>query len=134
MIRVRELDHIVLNVADVDRALRFYADGLGLVPERLDAFRRGEVPFPSVRVTADTIIDLFPPAMANGDLANSGRTNMNHLCLVVEERMPAVQQHLAQIGIAVERGPTEVFGARGIGTSVYVRDPDETLVELRSYR
>jgi catechol 2,3-dioxygenase-like lactoylglutathione lyase family enzyme len=132
MIRVRALDHIVLNVADVDRALRFYADELGLAPERLEEYRRGECPFPSVRVTADTIIDLFPPAMRDG-APGGERANLDHFCLVVEEPLDAVQEHLRAIGVAVENGPVRVFGARGTGTSVYVRDPDGTLVELRSY-
>lgn len=133
MIHVRELDHLVLNVADVDRALRFYADGLGLAPERLAEYRRGECGFPSVRVTGDTIIDLFPPAARGGTRAEGERVNLDHLCLVIEEPIGAVQEHLAAIGIAVEKGPVRVFGAHGTGTSVYVRDPDGTLVELRSY-
>lgn len=133
MIRVRALDHIVLNVADVDRALRFYADGLGLEPERLAEYRRGECPFPSVRVSADTIVDLFPPALQKDAAESGGRANLDHFCLVVEEPLDAVQAHLAALGVAVETGPVRVFGARGYGTSVYVRDPDGTLVELRSY-
>ncbi len=133
MIHVRALDHIVLNVADVERALRFYADGLGLVPERLAEYRRGECPFPSVRVSADTIVDLFPPAMRENASPSGSRVNLDHFCLVVEEPLDAVQAHLAKLGVAVETGPVRVFGARGTGTSVYVRDPDGTLVELRSY-
>ncbi len=133
MIHVRALDHIVLNVADVDRALRFYADVLGLAPERLAEYRRGECPFPSVRVSADTIVDLFPPVMRENAPASGERINLDHFCLVVEESLDAVQAHLARLGVAVETGPVRVFGARGTGTSVYVRDPDGTLVELRSY-
>ena len=54
-ITVTELDHIVLNVSDIDRALTFYTDVLGLEPERLDEFKAGEVGFPSVRINPDTI-------------------------------------------------------------------------------
>jgi catechol 2,3-dioxygenase-like lactoylglutathione lyase family enzyme len=132
MIHVRELDHVVLNVADVDRTLRFYVDGLGLAAERLEAYRSGECGFPSVRVSEGTIIDLFPPS-ANRDLGAGERVNLNHLCLVVTEPIDAVQQHLAAIGVAIETGPVRGFGARGTGTSVYVRDPDGTQVELRTY-
>ena len=59
-IKVTELDHIVLNVGDIDRSLKFYIEVLGLQPERLDEFKAGKVGFPSVRINADTIIDLFP--------------------------------------------------------------------------
>ena len=59
-IKVTELDHIVLNVGDIDRSLKFYTDVLGLQAERLDEFKAGKVGFPSVRINGDTIIDLFP--------------------------------------------------------------------------
>ncbi len=61
-IKVTELDHIVLNVSDIDRSLKFYTEVLGLQPERLDEFKAGKVGFPSVRINGDTIIDLFPIA------------------------------------------------------------------------
>ena len=59
-IRVTELDHIVLNVGDINRSLKFYTEDLGLQPERLEEFKSGKVGFPSVRINDDTIIDLFP--------------------------------------------------------------------------
>jgi catechol 2,3-dioxygenase-like lactoylglutathione lyase family enzyme len=133
MIHVQALDHIVLNVADVDRTLRFYHEGLGLTAERLEAYRAGDAPFPSVRVNADTIIDLFPPALSGTTASTHTNANVDHLCLVVTDPIETLQHHLAAIGVPIERGPTKVFGAHGIGTSVYVRDPDHTLVELRTY-
>jgi catechol 2,3-dioxygenase-like lactoylglutathione lyase family enzyme len=132
MMHVRGLDHIVLNVLDVERSLRFYAEGLGLTTERLAEFRNGEAPFPSVRVSEETIIDLFPPAL-HGASEQPG-ANLNHLCLVVAETIDELRAHLDAIGAAIEQGPVRVFGARGIGTSFYVRDPDGNGVELRSYR
>ena len=62
MFRMTAMDHIVLNVRDMGRVLDFYQNVLGLPAERLAEFRRGEVPFPSVRISADTVIDLFPVA------------------------------------------------------------------------
>jgi catechol 2,3-dioxygenase-like lactoylglutathione lyase family enzyme len=137
MIHVQALDHIVLNVADVERTLHFYHDGLGLAVERLDAYHAGDAPFPSVRVNADTIIDLFPPTLSGQTTAThtnaNANANVDHLCLVVTDPIETLQAHLATIGVPIERGPTNVFGAHGIGTSVYIRDPDHTLVELRTY-
>jgi len=46
MFKIIAMDHIVLNVPDINRSLAFYMDVLGLEPERLDEFRRGEVRFP----------------------------------------------------------------------------------------
>jgi catechol 2,3-dioxygenase-like lactoylglutathione lyase family enzyme len=51
--KVTSLDHIVLNVSDVDRSLAFYVGGLGLEPVRLGEYRRGDVKFPSVRRDPD---------------------------------------------------------------------------------
>ena len=56
-LRVVGFDHVVLNVADIERSLSFYLDQLGLAPVRVDEWRRAEVPFPSARVNDSTIID-----------------------------------------------------------------------------
>ena len=121
--KVTGFDHAVIVSADVERSLAWYCDVLGLAGERVDEWRRGEVLFPSVRVNDDTIIDLL-----RGE--RSG-TNVDHLCLVVEPQDLAA---LAASGrFDVVEGPTPRFGARGTGTSLYVRDPDGNLVELRHY-
>jgi catechol 2,3-dioxygenase-like lactoylglutathione lyase family enzyme len=123
MLKVTDLDHIVVNVADVERALAFYCDELGLAPVRVEEWRRHEVPFPSARVNASTIIDLLP-------FPRTGE-NTDHICLVVE---PVDLEELAASGrFEVVSGPVRRYGARGDGMSLYVRDPDGNLVELRYY-
>ncbi|MFH0957397.1 MAG: hypothetical protein V1897_01705 [Pseudomonadota bacterium] len=57
------MDHIVLNVEDDEKMISFYSKVLLMPPERLDEYRAGNVPFPSLRLNADTIIDLFPKKM-----------------------------------------------------------------------
>ena len=121
--RITALDHIVLNTGDVDRSLAWYTEVLGLRPERVDEWRRGEAPFPSVRINADTIIDLF--------LEDRTGENMNHVCLVMSA--DDWEAMLAGGDIPIERGPSKVFGAHGVGQSIYTRDPDGNLVELRRY-
>jgi catechol 2,3-dioxygenase-like lactoylglutathione lyase family enzyme len=117
------LDHLVLNVADVERSLAWYTGELGLEPVRLEEWRRGEVLFPSVRIDESTIIDFLAATRAG--------TNMDHLCLVIDTT--DLDALVASGRFDVVGGPSEVFGARGIGTSVYVRDPDGNVVELRCY-
>ena len=122
-VRVHGLDHIVLKCADVARTLAWYVDALGLEPLRVDEWRRGDAPFPSVRVDEGTIIDLFegPPS----------DDRLDHLCLVVEQVDLAA---VARSGVFdVVNGPVPRWGARGDGTSLYVRDPDGLAVELRHY-
>jgi len=121
--RLHALDHIVLNVADVERSLSWYIDLVGMAPVRVDDWRRGEAFFPSVRVNESTIIDLVR-------LDRSG-TNMDHLCLVVDAA--DVDAIAADERFSVIEGPDIRFGARGNGRSVYVNDPDGNTVEFRSY-
>ena len=123
MVKAVGLDHVVLNVADVERSLAWYCDELGLAAERVDEWRRGEVLFPSVRVDATTIIDLL----------QTDRTgqNVDHVCLVIE---PTDLDALATSGrFDVASGPARLFGARGEGVGLYVRDPDGNVIELRHY-
>jgi catechol 2,3-dioxygenase-like lactoylglutathione lyase family enzyme len=122
-VRVTGLDHLVLDVADTERSLAFYVGVLGMAPVRVDEWRRGEVFFASVRVDATTIIDLLetPP---------TGR-NVDHFCVVVEAQD---LQALADSGrFEVVDGPDQRFGAQGDGTSLYVKDPDGNVIELRHY-
>ena len=119
---VRELDHIVLLVADIQRSLDWYL-GVGLEPERVELWRARKAPFPSVRINDGTIIDLMR--------GESSGTNMDHLCLVVDRA--DVDAIVADERFTVVDGPVSRYGARGAGWSVYVHDPDGNTVEFRSY-
>jgi catechol 2,3-dioxygenase-like lactoylglutathione lyase family enzyme len=123
MVRVTGLDHVVIVTPDVERSLAWYEGMLGLQGDRVEEWRRGEAPFPSVRVSATTILDLL-----QGE--RSG-VNVDHLCFVIEP------QDLGALAVSggfdVVSGPVPRFGAQGIGDALYVRDPDGNLVELRYY-
>jgi len=124
------LDHVVFEVRDPTASVAFYRDVLGLPPVRLDEYARGEVPFPSVRVNAHTLIDLFPPKLWDGDAP----VNPNHTCLTVSRAdFMALEQRLAQAGVAIDRRRERNFGAQGHGTAVYFRDPDGIVLEVRHY-
>ncbi|MBF8186622.1 VOC family protein [Nonomuraea sp. K274] len=121
--RVKAFDHLVLNVRDVERALEFYSETLGLEQERVPEWRAGKAPFPSVRVNESTIIDLVNRPR--------GESNVDHICLVVD---PVDWQKVIDSGVfTVLEGPVRRFGARGDAQSVYVQDPDGNTVELRWY-
>lgn len=135
-IKITELDHIVLNVSDIERSLKFYTEVLDLEPERLDEFRAGKVGFPSVRINGDTVIDLFPLAgrPATPRDIDSVTTNLNHFCMVVgKDDFAGVIDHLKENGITIREGPVSRWGARGRATSVYFLDPDANEIELRCY-
>lgn len=134
-IKIFELDHIVLNVGDIDRSLKFYTEVLGLKGERVDEFRAGKVGFPSVRINQQTIIDLFPRKDGMAKL-NSEKVegNLNHFCLVVgAEDFSGIVNYLAENQVKVRQGPVSRWGAQGRATSVYFLDPDGNEVEIRCY-
>lgn len=117
------LDHLVLCVGDVERSVAWYAETLRLTPERLEEWRSGAAPFVSMRVNSSTIIDLFASEP-------DGR-NVDHVAYVVapEDFDRFVADHADEL----EGSPRDLFGARGIGRGVYLRDPDGHRVEIRTY-
>jgi catechol 2,3-dioxygenase-like lactoylglutathione lyase family enzyme len=120
---VHDIDHVVLNVSDPEVSVRWYGEHLGLQPERLEQWRRGEVPFVSLRVNEGTIIDL-------ATLPRSGE-NADHVAFVVDRAH--FDAFVADPPVPIELGPMRLFGARGTGEGLYVRDPDGNKVELRVY-
>jgi catechol 2,3-dioxygenase-like lactoylglutathione lyase family enzyme len=121
---VSGMDHIVLRVADAEVSAAWYRDKLGLEPLRLEEWRAGEAPFVSMRIDATTIIDL-----QENDRGGDG-VNMDHVALVVDDDLESI---IAGGEFDVVRGPLRLFGARGWGHGIYVRDPDGNVVEFRTY-
>jgi len=132
LVKITELDHIVLRVRDVERSLRFYTDVLGLQPERVERWRAGEIRFPSVRLNVDTIIDLF--ASDQEPIGKDGPRNQDHFCMVIEPTdMDALKSKFENIGVEIQTGPGKRWGSHGDGISLYIYDPDNNVVELRHY-
>jgi catechol 2,3-dioxygenase-like lactoylglutathione lyase family enzyme len=129
------MDHIVLNVEDDEKMITFYTNVLMFPPERLDEYRSGKVPFPSVRLNADTIIDLFPKKMwENSARTGEGRENLNHFCIALtKETWQELLERLQAHAVPIEVGPVPRWGAHGTGTSVYFRDPESNLIEAKCH-
>lgn len=124
------LDHFVLRVRDLDKALRFYRDLLGLPIEFLDEYRAGTRPFVSARVGGQ-LIDLVPDPNYNPE-AGFLAGGFMHLCVRIKAPLAEVIPFLRQHNVTViEDTPVPRMGATGMGLSIYVRDPDEYIVELK---
>jgi catechol 2,3-dioxygenase-like lactoylglutathione lyase family enzyme len=129
------MDHIVLNVEDDEKMIAFYSKVLMMLPERLEEYHAGKVPFPSVRLNRDTIIDLFPKNMwQKGAQAGPGRENLNHFCIALSKgTWEDLLERLQANKVTIEEGPVPRWGAHGTGTSIYFRDPEGNLIEARYY-
>ena len=132
--RIEGLDHVNLRVADPERSLAFYRDVLGLQPERLEEFRRGETSLLTLRVNDGAIVHLRPDQGFEPPPAEELSSAFDHLALNVAGSMEDVLAELGRHGIAVEQEPFDAYGALGVGPAIYIRDPDGYRVELKARR
>ena len=137
-VKVVEVDHIVLRVKDPVASVEWYCRNFGLQPDRLEEYKAKKpgVPFPSVRVTPTFLIDFMKADDAPEGA--SGRQNVDHFCMVVAgSSIQAVQKELETAGIHAEKQfdgyVVGRYGAQGNAQSIYIRDPDQNIVELRTY-
>lgn len=130
MIRIRDIDHVVLRVVDLEQMLRFYSGVLGCPIER----RQDAIGLVQLRA-GRSLIDLVPfdgkLGRAGGAAPGKEARNLDHFCLRVEPFDEAtIRGHLEAHG--VEAGQLESrFGAEGEGPSIYVKDPEGNVVELK---
>ena len=119
---IQGLDHVVLRVADLERAVRFYCEVLGCSEER----RVESIGLVQLRAGA-ALIDLVPAAGA----PETGAGNMDHFCLRIEPFDEAeLRAHLAAHDVEVGEVARR-YGAEGHGPSLYLQDPDGNTVELK---
>ena len=120
-LRVTGLDHVVLRVADIDRAIAFYEAVLGLHVER----RLETIGLVQLRA-GSAMIDLVPKR-EDEDMGN----NMDHFAVrIAELDVAALTAHLNRHGIDAGEVRRR-YGAEGYGSSIYITDPDGNTVELK---
>jgi glyoxylase I family protein len=122
-LKIREIDHVVLRCGDQARMIDFYTRVLGLNEER----RLEAIGLVQLRAGA-SLIDLVPATDAR---IESGR-NVDHFCLGVEiADLNEAVGFLRANAIEVIGEPAMRYGARGMGLSIYIRDPEGNVVELK---
>ncbi|KAA8499749.1 Glyoxalase domain-containing protein 5 [Porphyridium purpureum] len=134
------LDHVAINVKDAAAMVDWYESVLELEPVDLDAFLSKARPFPSVRLNECTILDFFPPSEsdgdgADGDSAAKGNDAMNHLCMSLNRTdFDRIVANARARGVHFDQEhPVSRSGAMGTGNSVYLRDLEKNVIELRYY-
>jgi catechol 2,3-dioxygenase-like lactoylglutathione lyase family enzyme len=125
---VAALDHLVVNVQDVDASAAWYRDVLGM--QREDRHARTSMHFGAQK------INLRPVGASTDEwfTARNAVAGSADLCFLTERHPEEVVSHLENLHIPVEEGPIEKDGACGTLMSVYCRDPDGNLIEISSYK
>ena len=130
MIRIGEIDHVVLRAIDVDAMQRFYCEVLGCHEER----RQDEIGLVQLRA-GSSLIDLVTMdgklGRLGGAAPGSDGHNVDHICLRVQNYdEAAILAHLEAHNVRIgERGMR--YGAEGEGPSIYLFDPQGNMIELK---
>jgi catechol 2,3-dioxygenase-like lactoylglutathione lyase family enzyme len=129
-ITIEGLDHLVVNVADVEASAAWYQRVLGMT--------RQDTPDTPVRTSVHfgrQKINLRPISASKDDwfTADHEAAGSDDLCFITQSTPEDVVAHLKACGVAIEVGPVKRLGARGKMMSVYCRDPDGSLIEIATY-
>jgi catechol 2,3-dioxygenase-like lactoylglutathione lyase family enzyme len=131
-IKQRGLDHVVLRVADIERAKAFYRDVIGCPEEKWQP----ELGLLQMRC-GTSLIDLVDVngklGREGGALAGAEGRNMDHFCITLAEFDPdVIRTHLTAHGVDAGEMAAVRYGAEGYGRSFYIQDPDGNTVELKA--
>jgi catechol 2,3-dioxygenase-like lactoylglutathione lyase family enzyme len=124
--KISRLDHLVLTVADLDATIRFYTRVLGMQEQTFRGGRKALL-FGRTKINLHQYGHEFEPK------AHRPTPGSADICLIVDDPLDAVVAELKESGITVVEGPIERTGALGPIRSVYLRDPDDNLIELSNY-
>ena len=122
---IDRLDHLVLTVADIDVTIDFYIKALGM--QAVTFGGRRALKFGQQKINLHQRGREFQPKAAH-PTPGSG-----DLCFIAREPLEQVIRHLTDLSIPIEEGPVERTGAVGRLLSVYLRDPDNNLIEISNY-
>jgi catechol 2,3-dioxygenase-like lactoylglutathione lyase family enzyme len=120
---IQSIDHIVLTTTDLDKCLAFYTQALGMTLER---FGEGRI---ALRF-GEQKINVHPPGFEASIKARRPTPGSLDLCFLAACSLEDVIARLQQHHISIEEGPSLRTGARFAIRSVYVRDPDDNLIEI----
>lgn len=122
---LEQLDHIVLTVNNIHATTDFYSEVLGMdvvTFEGRTALRFG-----------DQKINLHQRGHEFQPHASHPTPGSADLCFITLTPMEEVLSYLKDLRVHVEAGPIERTGTTGKLLSIYIRDPDQNLIEISNY-
>jgi catechol 2,3-dioxygenase-like lactoylglutathione lyase family enzyme len=120
---IDHLDHLVLTTAHLDRCIEFYTRVLGMTLETFGAGRKA-LRFGSQKINLHEAGKEFEPK------AERPTPGALDLCFIADRPLDDVIARLAVLGASIVEGPVQRTGATGPIRSVYLRDPDQNLIEI----
>lgn len=124
--KIRDLDHFVLTVTDLDKTIDFYTRILGMRLLEFGEGRKG-LAYANYKINLHKVGQEYEPKAKN---PTPGAAD---LCFIVESEIEEVRSWLESLGVKIILGPVTRTGSQGIITSVYIHDPDKNLIELSTY-
>jgi catechol 2,3-dioxygenase-like lactoylglutathione lyase family enzyme len=120
---IDRLDHLVLTVRDIATTCAFYTQVLGMRQVTFGDGRRA-LAFGQQKINLHQAGAEFEPK------AQRPTPGSADLCFLTGVRLEEVIVHLGNQGVAILEGPVARTGAVGLLRSVYIRDPDQNLIEI----
>lgn len=123
--RIKSIDHIVIPVTDIEKSLHFYTRILGMEPDTSN--NRYAVKFGNQKINLHVGLAEFLPAARYPTFGSAD------ICLIAEGDLTDIKAELVAKKVIIEEGIVCRTGAKGPIHSLYLRDPDENLVEISVY-
>lgn len=120
-----QLDHLVLTVANINAAIDFYTEVLGMDPVTLDGHKA--LTFGTQTIKLHQRGHEFKPGAAHPTPGSAD------LCFITSTHLDEVIRYVNELRVHIEAGPVERNGAMGKIRSIYFRDPDRNLIEIANY-
>lgn len=121
--KIKNLDHLVLTVANVDSTCRFYSEALGMEVITFNGDRKA-LKFGDQKINLHQTGNEFEPK------AFKPMPGTADLCFITLTPLQEVLDELEHKCFEIEEGPVERTGANGKILSIYLRDPDMNLIEI----
>ncbi len=121
--RLLQLDHLVLTVNDIQTSCDFYTTILGMEVVTFGDNRKA-LRFGEQKINLHQAGQEFEPKAAQPTPGSAD------LCFLTETPLDDIILHLGSYGLRVEEGPVLRTGATGPIISIYIRDPDQNLIEI----